>query len=294
MNIYLDNVNLGSTSGPNHFGSKLVKYMSRLGDSFTGDKKYDVQLSFIQSNTQVAPIYQRLDGIYFNSSQDFEKLNAAIKDTYSKAKGVIFQSEFNKELTFKYFGTHDNYKVIHNGADLERINGVRPLRNLVLDRFDAVWCCASSWRPHKRLRDNITYFLENSNKNDCMVVAGQAPKEDAIKHERVFYVGNLDVETLYGLYKRSKYFVHLAYLDHCPNVVVDAAACGCHIICSSAGGTKEIAIGGTIIVEDEWDFKPTKLYEPPKLDFTKRRECKLKTNIDMTYVATQYHKFLGE
>lgn len=293
MKIYLDNVNLGSTSGPNHFASKLTKYMKRTGAIFESDK-YDVQLSFIQSTQNRAPIFQRLDGIYFNSAQEFEKLNAPIKNTYEKAKGVIFQSEFNKELTFKYFGTHDNYKVIHNGADLELIERVRPLKNLVLDRFDAVWCCASSWRPHKRLRDNITYFLQNSNKDDCMVVAGQAPREDAIKHERVFYVGNLDIETLYGLYKRSKYFVHLAYLDHCPNVVVDASACGCHIICSSAGGTKEIAGNATLIVEDEWDLKPTRLYEPPKLDFSRREENTAMANIDMSYVASQYYKFLGE
>ena len=293
MNIYLDNVNLGSSSGPNHFASKLRNYMSRLGDTFNPSMNFDVQLSFIQKVNKVAPLYQRLDGIYFNSSQDFESLNRSISETYKQAKGVIFQSQFNKELTFKYFGKHDNYDIIHNGADLEFINGIEPLKNAVLEEFDNVWCCASSWRPHKRLRANIEYFLQHSGPKDCMVVAGRAPVEDHVKHDRVFYVGDLDVPTLYSLYKKSKYFVHLAFLDHCPNVVVDAVACGCHIICSSSGGTKEIAVGGTIILEEEWDYSPLELYNPPEINFANKKDNNVDTNIDMTYVASRYHKFMG-
>ena len=55
----------------------------------------------------------------------------------------------------------------------------------------------------------------------------------------------------------SAAFIHLAWLDHCPNVVVDARAAACQIICSSAGGTKEIAGPSAIVIEeDEWDFEP--------------------------------------
>ena len=151
MNIFLDNVNLNSTSGPNHFAKKLKKYMERQGDSFNQNDPFDTQLTFIQRVNLVAPMFQRLDGIYFNSEQDYRSMNASISKTYTEAKGVIFQSEFNKRLTFKYFGEHSNSAVIHNGADLELINQVRPLKNDVLEQFEDVWCCASSWRPHKRL-----------------------------------------------------------------------------------------------------------------------------------------------
>ena len=73
--------------------------------------------------------------------------------------------------------------------------------------------------------------------------------------------------SLLSLYKRSKKFIHLAYLDHCPNVVVDAQAAGCEIICSSTGGTHEIVNNGTIVNESEWDLKPCKLYNPPEINF---------------------------
>jgi len=91
-------------------------------------------------------------------------------------------------------------------------------------------------------------------------------------HKKIVFYGDLQYNKLKELYAASSTFVHLAYLDHCPNVVVDAAAHGCHIVCSSTGGTKEIIKKGTVIQEIEWDFSPTKLYHPPVLDFSKRVE----------------------
>ena len=293
MNIFLDNVDLTSRSGPNHFTRKLKKYMERQGDTFTFAEVFDVQLSFIETrNKMTKNLVQRLDGIYFNEQFDYMSQNDPIFRTYRDARGVIFQSEFNKRLSFEFFGNHDNYRVIRNGADLEFINSIKPLNNEVINRYDKVWSCASSWRPHKRLNENIRYFLEHSGPNDCMVVAGDVP--NPIIQDRVYYVGNLDIHTLISLYKKSDYFVHLAFLDHCPNVVVDAVACGCKVICSSSGGTKEVAVGATLIEEDEWDFRPLRLYEPPAMDFTRKKENNYNTNIDMTYVASQYNKFLGE
>jgi len=78
---------------------------------------------------------------------------------------------------------------------------------------------------------------------------------------------------------------------------VDARASGCNIICSSAGGTREIAgVNATIIQEDEWDFEPVELYSPPGLDFNKKTENvwnKLE-DVSMHNVAKRYQKFLME
>ena len=292
MKIFFDNVNFNSNSGPNGFGKKLFNCLEKSGHQvFDTPMKVispDIQLSFIASNYKLAPIVQRLDGIYFNSDQDFNSLNDPIEKTYQAANAVIFQSEFNKRLTEKFFGIKEKNFVIHNGTSIEMIEKIEPLASKDLDGFENIWTCASAWRPHKRLKDNLKYFLDHSSENDCLIVAGSNP-DCELGHPRVFYAGVLDWVTLISLYKVSKCFIHLAWLDHCPNVVVDARAAGCHIVCSSAGGTKEIAgKNSTIIDEDAWDFTPVRLYSPPVMDFSKKIYTGEESDIDIENVSKKY------
>ena len=295
MNIFLDNVNIMSTSGPNHFANKLKKHLEALGHTFRFDKHFDLQLSFIQRNNRInnVPLVQRLDGIYFNNKFDFNAQNSLIQQTYRESKAVVFQTQFNKDLISNYFGNHDNSKIIRNGADFDYIKMIRPLRNSFTKAYNKIWCCASSWRPHKRLSENIRYFLEHSSENDGLIVAGSVDKLKVVTHKRIHYIGNLNINDLISVYKASDYFLHLAWLDHCPNVVVDARASGCKVICSSSGGTKEIAgLDAEIIEEEEWDFKPLDLYNPPKLNFANKKKNTYSCNIDMAYVGKQYSDFL--
>ena len=118
--------------------------------------------------------------------------------------------------------------------------------------------------------------MEMADDKAIFIIAGSGAKESDFADckdllgKRIFYSGNLDYMTLLSLYRRSSTFVHLAYLDHCPNVVVDALASDCHVVCSSAGGTKELVnqSKGTVIIEKPWDFSPVELYNPPELDFS--------------------------
>lgn len=292
MKIRLENVNFNSNSGPNCFGKKLQKYLHLNGHEVRWDE-YDSVLCFIETNRDFSgkKLFQRLDGIYFNADFDYNSQNKNILRTYKRADGVVFQSAFNKDLTERYFGEHKNSTIIHNGADTELIKSIDPIENNILNKYDNVWSCAASWRPHKRLKDNIRYFLEHKGGNDCLVVAGKPDYH--IKDPNIFYVGELNYKKLLSLYKRSKYFVHLAWLDHCPNVVVDARASGCQIICSSAGGTREIAgLDSTVIMENEWDYKPTKLYKPPEMEFEKKIKNVYNSCYDMSNVAKKYAEFI--
>ena len=69
MRVLFDNVNPGSSSGPNSFGRKLMNELKRRGHEASVElSSADVQLSFIMSGRKVAPkLALRLDGIYFNT-----------------------------------------------------------------------------------------------------------------------------------------------------------------------------------------------------------------------------------
>lgn len=298
MKILFDNVDFSSNSGPNGFGKKLASSLSRRHHILTSPSNEDVQLTFIQTRYgKRSPIVHRLDGIYFNSSQDWESLNIPIKRTYDMSDAVVYQSEFDKALAVKYFGERNNGYVIHNGTDLEAISKINPASiPEINEKYDVIWVCASQWRPHKRLNENIRYFQKHRGTKDCLLVAGElnAPAGSINDNLRdVYFLGNLSWEDLISVYKCAKTFIHLAFLDHCPNVVIDARACGCDIVVSSSGGTHEIAgPGATIMIEDSWDFEPMKLYEPPAMESSLYEINKKNSWIDITFVAKEYEKVL--
>jgi len=296
MNVFFENVNFNSNSGPNSFGRKLAKQFQKNGHNVCSHDEADVVLSFIQSHRRHhKPNILRLDGIYFNLAQNWEAMNKEIHESYKRADGIIIQSGFNKKLIEAYFGEHPNIEVIHNGAELELINSVKPLDNRLVQKYDNIWSCAAAWRPHKRLNENVKYFLEHRGQNDCLIVAGSNHNVN-INHPDIYCIGNVDYETLLRIYKTSKCFLHLAWLDNCPNVVVDAKAAGCKIVCSSSGGTPELVRKGDIIIqEEEWDFKPTMLYEPPELDFSRKViNENNKEPYTMKGVSKEYEFFLSK
>jgi glycosyltransferase involved in cell wall biosynthesis len=289
MKIILDNVNLSSQNGPNSFANKMIPYIIKSGHQLVNSDA-DVMLSFIESmhSKPSIPRIQRLDGIYYNTRFNYNQQNANILRTYKETDGVVFQSEYGKELITRFFGEPPRHKIIHNGADMETINNVQPLANT---RNGDIWSCAASWRPHKRLEENIKYFLEHKKADDILIIAGDTPR--VIEDPNIAYAGQLNQVQLYSLYKASTNFIHLGWLDCCPNVVVDARACGAHIICTTSGGTKEVAgKSATIITEPEWDFTPIDLYSPPPLDFSNVINNDTEAEYDMAVVTDSYLSFM--
>ena len=62
--------------------------------------------------------------------------------------------------------------------------------------------------------------------------------------------------------------IHLAWLDHCPNVVVEAVASGVPVICAESGGTKELVggFGAVILEKQEYGFELVDYDKPPAID----------------------------
>ena len=306
MKVFTHNFNPKSNSGPNKFTRTLFNYLINHNDVTITNNQSDADVEFCliqQQVHKVKPMVLRLDGIWFNSDQDYDRQNAPIKFAYENAAAVIFQSNFNKNLTESWFGKHKNSVVIHNAADLSLISGANShFWDRKLGKDTEVWSCASNWRPHKRLKDNIRYFLDFAPKEAVFAIAGGLHMDEAKEilkiDDRIFLMGDLDYMSLLSLYKKSSTFIHLAYLDHCPNVVVDAQAAGCNIVCSSTGGTSEVVKSGKIIKEQGWDFSPIPLYYPPEINFsdsvnTLNSQCEDKKN-NIVDCSEKYYNIFKE
>jgi len=299
MKIQFENVNFNSRSGPDGFGLKLARRLLDTGHDPlpmqpAWDIQPDVRLTFIQGMNDFKPNVLRLDGIYFNSAQDWERMNEPIKRSYDFADAVIVQSEFDKKLIFKFFGERNNVFVIRNGTDTKIIQKIS-VAHTNLPR-EKVWMCASSWRPHKRLLENIELFEKVSSPDSIMLVAGSNAQESApdyVDHPRISFLGDLPWDSMISYMKASGHFVHLSWLDHCPNVVIDAKVAGCKLHVSEAGGTVELVSSSDLVYRDSsFNLEPLELYNPPKMSLSSYSGLADMKDLRITSCAKSYLEVL--
>ncbi len=310
MKICFDNINFSSSSGPNSFAHKLADQFSKMGHNITNKlEECDITLAFIEQTRKHHPsskLFQRLDGIWFKPEEWQSGKNNNMRLTYKNANGVIFQSNFDKTMTEKWFGYPNRSTVIYNGIDLEHIKTINPSDVSDLKDYDLLFVCSSNWHPQKRLEDNIRLFQHI--RKDCpksyLLILGNIGynlKVEKKELENVVYLGNLTEDQCLSIYKRADCFIHLAWLDHCPNVVVQSLSCGCPVICSSSGGTKEIVRNNGIILKEKIEYKFDLIdYDYPyKLDFSDFEYPSNRINVDFSHldiidVVKQYLEFFND
>lgn len=301
MKIFFDNVNFSSRSGPNSFAFRLAENLNKKGHEICGSNECDIHLAFIEQQHQKnknAKLIQRLDGIWFKPEEFLEK-NVGIKRTYDAATAVIWQTEFDKIMITKHWGDKRG-SVIGNGIVIVETPVTHPKLLEIKNRFKTIFVCAANWHRQKRLKENVELFLhiQNTNPNSCLFVCGGNP-DYIIEHPAVFYFGDLSHDILMQVYAMSNWMIHLAWLDHFPNTVVEAISKGVPVIHTNSGGTREVVRKNGIEIIEQWDYDFSLLdYEnPPKISYPK---IELK-NIDIEHahlcidaVGQIYENFLNE
>lgn len=277
MRICFDGpISFTSQTGPSTFASRLATQFLKMGNEVVPrNEPHDIFLSFIEATGPAWPGAKRvlrLDGIWFKPDEIHKNLN--IKQSYFGYEHVIFQSEFDKEMIEKWFGKRSDCSVIGNGIDLNA--EILPLNNLTINLINPakIFVCSSNWHGGKRLKDNIILF-HNINKqlggNAALYVlgSGDTSSVNTLSNEylqNVIYVGQQSHELCLRYYKTADCFIHLAFLDHCPQVVVEALSQDCPVIyASDGGGVKELVKlnGYEIKSSKKYDFSLTN-YEKPE------------------------------
>jgi len=293
----------GMVGGPHVFGGHLERQLCARG--WVRDERHPHFniCSAVGDYIHGAVNVLRLDNLYFDTACTLgnnDVLNAPIRAAYKAFDKIIFQSEFSMNMFIKHFGGPKKpYTIIHNGTHLP--TQCMPLKF----PFDKTFICVSLWRPHKRL-DAIVAGLRKfetlHSENVGLIVVGDF--NDRIDGNTIFVNGtNRDVRPYL---MSADAFVHLAWLDACPNVVVEALCCGLPVLCSHNGGTKELVRDDGIILrlEDDYDFSCVNLYSPPTPDTDKVAEGMfnilkwdrpvVRSDLSIESVADSYIKFMTE
>lgn len=293
MKLHFSNVNFSSNSGPNSFATRLADVLVNRGHQIVDhNQDYDIFLCFIEPASiprADAKFIQRLDGIWFKPDQ-YETHNKRIKWAYDNSHHVIWQSNFDKNMTEKWWGSKPG-SVIHNGIKIQNVGVSQSLLELK-QKYKRIFSCSANWHSQKRLKDNINLFQKIANNNDVLIVLGSNP-DYVINDPRIMYAGTQPHDVCLQIYAISDWFIHLAWLDHCPNVVVEALSQKCPVICTDSGGTKEIVREYGIIIPEkhQYHYELTDYSLPPQIDCNIDQLPKIEVNpehVNIEIVADKY------
>jgi glycosyltransferase involved in cell wall biosynthesis len=280
-------VNLRSTTGPNSFAKRLATELIKLGHQVETDdgRNSDVSIVFIEPSGKplAKKIIQRLDGIWFKPG-DFETKNVYIKNLYERADAVVWQSEFDKNMTVKWWGPKKG-QVIKNGIDTSLNNDVViPQLEQIRQKYEMLFVCSANWHPQKRLLSNINAYkhLKNFYSSSALLVLGSNPT--IINEPDMFYTGPQNHEVCLKIFSTVDWMLHLAWLDHCPNTVVESLSKNTPVICSNQGGTKELVQEfGITLEEKKYDYELVDYDNPPDIDITSLRKLPEKNQLGPSY-----------
>lgn len=252
----------------------------------------------------------RLDGLYFDSENpNNDQMNAGIFKSFDQADYIVYQSEFSKEM-YHAFYKDKPFTIIANGIDQQDfLSNVKPIKydNPVFSKYEKICVASASWRRHKRLEETIEAFKDSRLKNVLLVALGglEYIKDKSLIPENVLLTPLLKPDDTASIYSMADAMIHLAWLDWCPNTVVEALSCSAPVLCSHNGGTKELVKDNGVVIQLEEDYKigtKVPLYNPPKVDTNTIVNGVLEViekptifdrpDLDISYVAEKYEKHL--
>ena len=127
---------------------------------------------------------------------------------------------------------------------------------------------------------------------------GSSP-DAVVKDNDIFYTGSIPHNLCLEIFAASDWMIHLAWLDHCPNTVVEALSQKCPVICTNSGGTAEIVKNsGVVIIESTpYNFELADYDNPYDLDLSgfdfqsldKKIEAE-NSHLDINLVAKKYEE----
>lgn len=242
-------------------------------------------------NKKNAKIILRFDGIYnmrfipnsfpipkmtkdFLNKKIFNYVNRILIKNYKLADKVIYQSYYSKFLIENMLLSNVEPKestIIMNGINIDRF---KPMSELKGGKNSPNILVSHRMVPTKRA-DQIPKIIEELAKiyPDVMVhVVGQGVKnpwdfnrdsleriKQDIKNRRLekhfqFY-GYIEPEELPKFYNKCDFMLNLSYADPCPNVVIEAMACGLPIVAPNSGGIAEEVAFDELLVKESF-YKP--------------------------------------
>lgn len=193
-----------------------------------------------------------------------DRKNARIRQNLAEAHGVIYQSEFSRRLTHAFVdAAAPQGVVIYNGVDLDAFSPEGPVDSAIADDFKDSFnlLMSHSFQPYHRLHDAMKilaalrrqqldkpvhlHVLGGADER-CFGWAREIAHQKGLLEGRDFTIwGKRPFDALAPMLRGCDAMLNLSYWDACPNVAIEAMACGLPIIGVDHGGLAELVGAGS-------------------------------------------------
>lgn len=276
MKVYL-NLKKGAVGGPQVWTSRFCTLLEQRGFQIVDDLSSDwlAGLFVIDSEGMERALqpgrvvgYRVANGylpLWFQTMQrpmkpEHHTTNATIARALEIADIIIYQSSWAKQiLDSTLFHRQDRFAIIHNGVDLQRFKkfgAVQPdipvIGTVGLLRYR--YRLETFFEASRRIQTPHQLLIVGSLDDECSQVLRRY-QADPIIGPRISYQAHLPPEQLAAFYQQMSLLIHPVCGDVCPNVVVEALACGVPVVAPRYGGTAEL-IGEAGVIFDcaPWQY----------------------------------------
>jgi glycosyltransferase involved in cell wall biosynthesis len=214
-------------------------------------------------------IVHNQNGVFYPAwyAGDWQAENARMAAGYHIADYVFWQSDFCRRSADTFLGHRQGPgEVLYNAIDTRRFAPAAvPQRNGRV-----------TFLVTGKIGRHLTYRLTNTVESlavaiglgldaDLTIAGLIAPEAQAAVHElgqgygledRIRLLGPYTQSQAPEIYRSAQAYVMTKYLDPCPNVVIEAMACGLPVVYSGSGGVPELVgpeAGIGIDVAEDWD-----------------------------------------
>ncbi len=206
--------------------------------SLPGDEQAVIRLA----KRRGAPVVVNQNGVAYPgwAGERTDELNARLRDVLVAADHVVYQSEFCKAAADRFLGEpRGGWELLHNAVDTSEFTPAPeppPGGRVLLLAGDQT----QPYRLGTALRTLALLPEVRLLVTGALIEDGRALAEQLGVADRVLFTGRYAQRDAPSVYRRAHVLLHPKVNDPCPNVVLEALACGLPVVHSASGGTPEL------------------------------------------------------
>ncbi len=193
--------------------------------------------------------------------------NAQLRHNLEHADGIVFQSEFSRKLTWHFVTATPPGTIIYNGVPLSDFSADGPTLPELSGRVNIL--VSHGFQPYHRLHDAMRILAKartlmaqpvhlnivGGDNGQSFPHARQIAESLGLREGTDYtFWGKRPFNELAALYRSCQLMLNLSYWDSCPNVVIEALACGLPVVGVNHGGVGELVQNAGILVDEAIPF----------------------------------------